>query len=315
MEQSKQSVLSVNELPTRTWNRLGVNAAKVPWDAEQQTDLTPTHLSAGEAVQRVHVTDENTPYAKKRLTLTVPEGCAATVFEDCRAEHPLSAELSIELEKNAHLTLVQLFTPQGATLLHQTTAKCAAGASMELSCALLGEGDVYTDTRIELSGEESAFTMRAGYLARDEQTIDMNVVVNHWAKKTQCDIEANGALMDASQKVFRGTIDFKNGSADSVGSENETVLMLGEDAVNKTVPLILCAEETVEGTHGATIGELDGDTLFYFESRGIDKTGAEHIMARAAIERIARDSGDEDWERLTYGALDAALGGESEEEA
>ena len=38
-------------------------------------------------------------------------------------------------------------------------------------------------------------------------------------------------------------------------------------------------------------------------------------MARAAIERIARDSGDEDWERLTYGALDAALGGESEEEA
>ena len=98
-------------------------------------------------------------------------------------------------------------------------------------------------------------------------------------------------------------------------SENETVLMLGEDAVNKTVPLILCAEETVEGTHGATIGELDGDTLFYFESRGIDKTGAEHIMARAAIERIARDSGDEDWERLTYGALDAALGGESEEEA
>ena len=57
MEQSKQSVLSVNELPTRTWNRLGVNAAKVPWDAEQQTDLTPTHLSTGEAVQRVpHVT-------------------------------------------------------------------------------------------------------------------------------------------------------------------------------------------------------------------------------------------------------------------
>ena len=47
--------------------------------------------------------------------------------------------------------------------------------------------------------------------------------------------------------------------------------MLGEDVVNKTVPLILCAEENVVGNHGATIGELDDETLFYFESRGIGR--------------------------------------------
>ncbi len=47
--------------------------------------------------------------------------------------------------------------------------------------------------------------------------------------------------------------------------------MLGDDVVNKTVPLILCAEENVVGNHGATIGELDEDTLFYFESRGIGR--------------------------------------------
>lgn len=51
--------------------------------------------------------------------------------------------------------------------------------------------------------------------------------------------------------------------------------MLGEDAVNKTVPVILCAEENVEGTHGATIGEMDDDTRFYFGSRGIDRETAE----------------------------------------
>lgn len=42
--------------------------------------------------------------------------------------------------------------------------------------------------------------------------------------------------------------------------------MLGDDVVNKTVPLILCAEENVEGTHGATIGELDADTMFYLRA-------------------------------------------------
>ena len=69
--------------------------------------------------------------------------------------------------------------------------------------------------------------------------------------------------------IRQATIDFQQGCADSTGDEKETVLMLGDDAVNKTVPLILCAEENVVGNHGATIGQLDADTLFYFESRGI----------------------------------------------
>ena len=52
--------------------------------------------------------------------------------------------------------------------------------------------------------------------------------------------------------------------------------------------LILCAEENVEGNHGATIGALDDDTLFYFASRGMDEKTAERVMTRAKLERICR---------------------------
>ncbi len=45
-------------------------------------------------------------------------------------------------------------------------------------------------------------------------------------------------------------------------------LLLGEDVVNRTIPLILCAEEDVEGNHGASIGQLDEDILFYMNSEG-----------------------------------------------
>ena len=138
--------------------------------------------------------------------------------------------------------------------------------------------------------------------------MDYNIVVNHFGKKTESEILASGALADAAKKVFRGTIDFKRGSADSVGSENETVLMLGDDAVNKTVPLILCAEENVEGTHGATIGDLDAATLFYFESRGIDGAAAQAILSRAAIERLIRMADDEAFAAAATAALDAVLG-------
>ena len=83
--------------------------------------------------------------------------------------------------------------------------------------------------------------------------------------------------------------------------------MLGDGVVNKTVPLILCAEENVVGNHGATIGELDEDTLFYFASRGIDRAAAEAILARAAVERLARMAEDEAFSARALGALAQVL--------
>ena len=83
--------------------------------------------------------------------------------------------------------------------------------------------------------------------------------------------------------------------------------MLGEDVVNKTVPLILCAEEDVVGNHGATIGELDEDTLFYFGTRGIPKEKAENIISRASIERLAREAGDSETEEKIVKKLDEVL--------
>ena len=181
----------------------------------------------------------------------------------------------------------------GALLYAKTDADCAPGAGVDMTQILMGQGDLYSDNDTELVGDGSRYSAQIGYLGRGSQTIDVNVVVNHYGKNTECEIDTSGALKDAAKKVFRGTIDFKTGSSNSVGNEKETVLMLGDDVVNKTVPLILCAEENVVGNHGATIGELDDETLFYFESRGISRAQAENILARASIERFARTVDDE----------------------
>ncbi|MCD7760294.1 MAG: SufD family Fe-S cluster assembly protein, partial [Clostridiales bacterium] len=60
-----------------------------------------------------------------------------------------------------------------------------------------------------------------------------------------------------------------------------------------TVPLILCAEEDVEGNHGATIGQLDEDLLFYLMSRGMSAGAVEDMVARARIEAVCQQIGDE----------------------
>lgn len=67
------------------------------------------------------------------------------------------------------------------------------------------------------------------------------------------------------------------------------------------------AEEDVNGSHGATIGELDEETLFYYASRGIDKKNAEDIMTKGRIEVIIRKIKDEDTEKLAEEQLEEVL--------
>lgn len=57
--------------------------------------------------------------------------------------------------------------------------------------------------------------------------------------------------------------------------------------INQTIPLILCAEENVEGNHGASIGELDEKTLFYLMSRGFSQEAAQEMIARARLDAVA----------------------------
>ncbi len=63
-------------------------------------------------------------------------------------------------------------------------------------------------------------------------------------------------------------------------------LLLGDDIVNQTIPLItVCGKKMSEGNHGASMGDLDDATLFYLCSRGLSREEAERMVARASNRR------------------------------
>lgn len=312
-----KKTIRINELPTRTWNRLGVNVAEIEWDTDAaKLPVQALTVSAGKAAPlRLDVRDVGA-CTEQRVTLRAAADSEVSVFLTATAENPLALRLDATLDAGAHVRVVLLENPtKGTTLRAETHANCAAGAKIEYITVLIGDGDIYAEQTAELVGDGSALRADIAYYGGGTQTVDYSIAVNHFGKKTESEILASGALADAAKKIFRGTIDFKRGSTDAVGSENETVLMLGDDAVNKTVPLILCAEENVEGTHGATVGDLDAATLFYFESRGIDRAAAQAILSRAAVERLIRLAGDAAFAVQATAALNAALGCEGGEDA
>lgn len=286
----------INKLPEKTWGWLKVNETSIEWDkkglqySEEQIDIAENE----ERVIHVNASADS-ELTEKHISINAALGCKATVYMIISPEKKLGIYTDVQLGENSSVKIVQVqYSPENVEVYNEVTGDCAEGAEISIVQVVLGRGDYYSDDRIELSGEAGRANIDIGYIGQKKQALDMNIVVNHIGKKTECDINVNGALKDAARKVFKGTIDFKRGASDSVGNEQETVLLLGDDIVNKTVPLILCAEENVVGNHGATIGELDDDTLFYFESRGIGKAEAENIMAGAMIKKLLRLVEDEE---------------------
>lgn len=289
--------IQINKLPVNTWNRLGVNYAEVEWEENAPAKQSIT-VKSGEAHEPFRL--DFSEAGDSEVSFTAEENSSITVYELHRSNS--AVKLSFDIGKNASVKLVQLLKST-EKLRHETFANCSKGGRFQIMTIMTGDGNIYSDNRTELDGDSSSINVEVAYLGKNSQTIDYNIAVNHWGKDTHSEINAAGALMDSAKKVFRGTIDFKTGSSDSKGSENETVIMLGDDVVNKTVPLILCSEENVEGSHGATIGELDDDTLFYFGSRGIGREEAERIMAYAALKRLIRLSDDKEFAEQAQNAL------------
>ncbi len=305
----EKNTVSVNRLPVRTWSFLKVNGAALPWDDAQTVALDAEAFSLAAAPEPLRLTVEGEgAYSRKHISVEALPGSRVTLIETLCAERSLAVETRLTVREGARVRLVQVQCGKPSSVLYsRVDGVCEENGRIELVQVFPGGGDVYADTQITLPADGGSLQADIGYLGQQSQRLDMNMVVEHYGKRTQSEIRAAGALKDAAQKTFRGTIDFKNGASEAVGNENETVLMLGEDVVNKTVPLILCAEENVVGNHGATIGELDGETLFYFESRGIDREAAENILARAAIERLARAVEDNETEELILRQLDEVL--------
>lgn len=301
--------ITLNALPIRIWERLGVNEARFPWDPAQAEEL-PAEIHVGTPTAPLRLSARGPAgYARKELSVETRPGEEVLVLADLRTEGTLLVHTELSVAAGATVRLVQLVRPEtaGSRLASQVTARCADGGRVELVQVLLGRGDVWCEDKVALDGAGSSLAADLGYLGQAKQQRDIGLVVDHYGRETKSEIHAGGALRDAAEKTFRGTIDFKRGASGAVGSELETVLMLGEDAVNKTVPVILCAEEDIVGEHGASIGALDEETLFYFESRGIGRAQAEELLARAAIERLARRAGDEEMAQTILDALEEEL--------
>lgn len=168
------------------------------------------------------------------------------------------------------------------------------GARVNVRHVVLGGGFTATGLAADLRGDRSRIDVDTSYLASGTQQRDFNYIIRHRGRKTASNMDANGVLTGTSKKCLRGTIDLIHGAKGAEGNERETVLLASKGVDNKTVPNILCDEDDVAGNHGATIGHVRPDQLFYAACRGLSQEQTEALFLSAKLEDAALQAPNDD---------------------
>lgn len=169
-----------------------------------------------------------------------------------------------------------------------------AKSNSKVICNLIDlEGNTRIYSAKSNTYEESESYLNNIYIGKDNELIDMNYNYLNIGEKSINNIEVQGLLNDKAIKHFKGTIDFKEGSRESVGKENENCVLLTKDAISRSLPMLLCHEENVEGAHSVSSGTIDKSKLFYLMSRGFSEKEAKRIIIKSNFNEIINNTPDD----------------------
>lgn len=225
---------------------------------------------------------------------------------------PTSAALTrIVIEAGAKLHLIEILgVNEGQQHLESVGLEVHQDAAVDVKQYALGGSTIGLGLTANLVGARARLDLNNRYHATHEETLDINHLVRMRGTSTRAQLTESGVLNEAAKKTLRATIDLVRGAKDAQGNEIETVMILGDDVVNKTMPVILCDEDDVAGNHGATIGSVSPEQLDYLAARGLSRQAAEQLFIRALFEDAIINAPEEISHRVAVERCEAELGAE-----
>ncbi len=172
-----------------------------------------------------------------------------------------------ENEAATHLASIDVFQgPQSQYLSHSIS---------------IGGNLARNDLRTLLKAEGAQCTLNGLYLGAGKQLVDNHTVIDHLKPHGSSQEFYKGILDGQSHGVFHGKIMVRPGAEKSRARQTNKNLLLSDDAVIDTTPLLEIFNNDVKCNHGATIGRLDDNQVFYLRSRGVSLDHARHLLTYA----------------------------------
>lgn len=225
----------------------------------------------------------------------------------------LLVRIAAQESANVQLTTLQTLD-DGWKYLEDIGILQGDDARVAVRQTVLGGRDSYVGLGSNQIGARTDLDVDVRYLGDGESILDFNYAMRMRGVQGNCAFAANGALSGASSKTLRDTIDLVHGCKGSVGNENETVLLVNDDVRNKSLPVILCDEDDVQGNHGATIGHVNPSQLEYMQTRGLTVKQVEDLLTSAIFDYAAQHAVTEEGAAAVRALAGKRVGAVDEEE-
>ncbi len=165
--------------------------------------------------------------------------------------------------------------------LHLATTADVATHNITLGGAL-----TRNDINATLAGERIECTVNGLYLVDGDRLVDNHTAIDHASPRCHSFEIYKGVLDDRGRGVFNGKIFVRQDAQKTDAKQTNQVLLLSDDATINTKPQLEIYADDVKCTHGATVGQLSEEALFYLRSRGIPEPDARDLLVHAFAEDI-----------------------------
>jgi Fe-S cluster assembly protein SufD len=211
---------------------------------------------------------------------------------------------------NAWVELLK-FQDEAAESFHMATIQGQFGRASNVSVHsfALGARLSRNNIRAQLAGEGLECILNGLYVTKDEQLADHHMIVEHAEPHCASHEYFNGILDDKSRGVFHGRIYVHQNAQKTDAKQTNKNLLLSDDATANTKPQLEIYADDVKCTHGATVGQLNDEAIFYLRSRGLGWDTARrmliHAFAGEIIERVHCEPARQELDRIVWDRLEA----------
>lgn len=234
------------------------------------------------------------------VVVALEKGSSATVIEDYFSPGEPGvgvnvgvSEIMVGEEANLHLATLQRWGP---TVYHfgVERVRIARDARFHWTFAGLGGKLTKLDMEMHLDGEGSEGKFSGCYFGNETQHFDFHTFQNHIVGHSLSDLLFKGALRGRARTVYQGLIKVHKNAQRSDAYQANRNLILSDKARADSIPSLEIEANDVRCTHGATVGQVDNEQLFYLMARGLNRQEAERLIIAGffepVLERIPAES-------------------------
>ena len=224
----------------------------------------------------------------------IEEQASVSILEVFNSNSGLITPLELfRIKKNAKLDFVKIFEDKPETHNLSLSIKILEEEA-SCNCFSLIKGGNFTrfETHAFLRGQKCKFDFNGIYLTSKNNHHDFTSVIYHEVPNCESSQKVRGVLADRSTGVFQGKVVVEKNAQKTSAQQMSKAVLLSDHANSNSKPELEIYADDVVCSHGATVGELDEDQIFYLVSRGISKDKARSILTEAFLSEIIEDSID-----------------------